>query len=78
MRVMENIPEQIRNKLQDNIKEMDVDKRNIVAVYLFGSNVRGEAGKKSRTTGTAGGLKNVNRSKRLKTCWPPERWQQFT
>ena len=44
---MENIPEQIRNKLQDNLKEMDVDNRTIVAVYLFGSNVRGEAGKDS-------------------------------
>jgi hypothetical protein len=33
---------------------------------------------KSNTSGTAGGLKYVNRSKGLKNCGPPERWRQFT
>jgi hypothetical protein len=32
----------------------------------------------SSTSGTAGGLKYVNRSKRLKNHGPPKRWRQFT
>jgi len=31
----------------------------------------------SNTSGTAGGLKYVNRSKRLKNHGPPQRWRQF-
>ncbi len=31
----------------------------------------------SSTSGTAGGLKNVNRSKRLKNHGPPQRWRRF-
>jgi hypothetical protein len=33
--------------------------------------------RKSNTSGTAGGLKYVNRSKRLKNHGPPQRWRQF-
>ena len=44
---MENVPEKIRKKLRNSLKKLDNGNRTVVAVYLFGSNVRGEAGKDS-------------------------------
>jgi predicted nucleotidyltransferase len=41
---MEDIPAQITKKLQNSLREIDIDNRTVVAVYLFGSNVKGDAG----------------------------------
>lgn len=44
---MDDFPAQIRKKLQNSLTKIDVGNRTVVAVYLFGSNKKGYAGKNS-------------------------------